>query len=185
MKNEQRTDVKVGGAFVATVGRMDASFELTGCTCSESQQKLPPPSLSHNLLFKKPNPYIISPFTRRAVPNMNTEELTKVVVKTLDDNKALEITELDVSSLTDVTDRMIICSATSTRHAKALADKIVRQSKECGVRPLGVEGEDQAEWILIDLYDVIVHIMLPEMRDFYSLEKLWSMAETARAQHED
>ena len=116
---------------------------------------------------------------------MNTEELAKVVVKTLDDNKAIEIKVLDVSELTNITDRMIICSATSTRHAKTLADKVVRQSKEFGLRPLGVEGEDQAEWILIDLQDVIVHIMLPETRDFYSLEKLWSMAETARAQNED
>ena len=116
---------------------------------------------------------------------MNTEELTKLVINVLDDHKAFQITELDVTELTDITDRMIICSATSKRHASTMADKVITQSKQQGVRPLGVEGEDQAEWILIDLQDVIVHIMLPEMREFYSLEKLWSIAETARAQNED
>ena len=110
---------------------------------------------------------------------MKSEQLAQLLVRTLDDHKALQITDLDVTPLTDITDHMIICSATSKRHANALADKVISQSKTNGIRPLGVEGEEKAEWILIDLQDVIIHIMLPEVRDFYSLEKLWSITEVA------
>ncbi|ACJ18746.1 ribosome silencing factor [Coxiella burnetii] len=116
---------------------------------------------------------------------MKSAELANLVINTLDEHKALQITDLDVTALTDLMDRMIVCSATSKRHASALADKVIRRAKENGIRPLGVEGEAEAEWILIDLYDVIVHIMLPEVRDFYSLEKLWSVTETARQQYEN
>ncbi|WP_423064186.1 ribosome silencing factor [Candidiatus Paracoxiella cheracis] len=114
---------------------------------------------------------------------MNTEKLAKLIIDTLEDHKALQITELDVTELTDIVDRMIICSATSKRHANALADNLIMKSKEAGIKPLGVEGEEESEWILIDLHDIIVHIMLPEIRDFYSLEKLWSMTEEARKQY--
>jgi len=113
----------------------------------------------------------------------NTTQFSKLVVKTLEDNKALQITELDVTELTDITDRMIICSATSTLHASSIADKLVTTSKQAGVKPLGVEGKEESEWILIDLQDIIVHIMLPEIRRFYSLEKLWSKTEEARKQY--
>ncbi|OGO95642.1 MAG: ribosome silencing factor [Coxiella sp. RIFCSPHIGHO2_12_FULL_44_14] len=111
---------------------------------------------------------------------MTTEQLAQWVTALLDTHKALQITELDVTSLTDITDRMILGSATSKRHAATLAEKIIMESKAQGTPPLGVEGEANAEWILIDLQDVIVHIMLPEIRDFYSLEKLWSMTKTVR-----
>lgn len=116
---------------------------------------------------------------------MNTEQLTELVIKTLDDQKALQITNLDITPLTDMADRMIICSATSRRHASAIAEKVIRHVKKAGLRPLGVEGEDTGEWILIDLQDIIVHVMLPEAREFYSLEKLWSMTETLRQANED
>ncbi len=116
---------------------------------------------------------------------MNTEELNQLIMSTLEDNKANDIKNIDVTSLTNVTDRMIICTATSTRHAAALAEKVVRTAKKNGVKPMSVEGEEQGEWILIDLLDIIVHIMLEETREFYSLEKLWSMTETARQQNEN
>lgn len=104
---------------------------------------------------------------------MKSQQLQKLICKTLDANKAVDITVLDVRKLTEVTDYMIICSGTSNRHTRALADKVVEQSKQNGVRPLGVEGEQAGEWILIDLVDVVIHIMLPAVRTFYNLEKLW------------
>ena len=111
---------------------------------------------------------------------MNTEQLAKLVVEVLDDHKALQITELDVTDLTDITDQMIVCSATSKPHACAIAEHLVTKAKAAGIQPLGVEGVKEGEWILVDLGDVVVHIMLPETREFYSLEKLWTMAETVR-----
>lgn len=100
--------------------------------------------------------------------------LTKLVLDTLDDNKAVNVAELDVSEMTDVFDTMVVCSATSSRHAKTLADKVIVAVKKNGHPPLSVQGDDLGEWVLIDLVDIVVHIMLPEVREFYSLERLWS-----------
>ena len=113
---------------------------------------------------------------------MNTAELLKLINTTLEDNKALDITELDVSSFTNSMDAMVVCTATSNRHAKSLAQKVTDASKESGVRPFGVEGDDFGEWILIDLSDIVVHIMLKEQRDFYNIEKLWAATEQSRQQ---
>lgn len=114
------------------------------------------------------------------VGNMNTAELLKLISETLEDNKALDVTEIDVTSLTGTIDAMVICTATSTRHAKSLANKITVAAKESGVNPFGVEGELYGEWILIDLSDVVVHIMLNEQREFYNLEKLWAITTESR-----
>lgn len=111
---------------------------------------------------------------------MITEELKKLVLDTLDDFKAVDVTEIDVRELTSVTDYMIICSSTSRRHAMTLAEHLVTNAKHNGVMPLGVEGEADGEWILVDLVDVVVHIMQPKAREFYSLEKLWTKAEESR-----
>lgn len=101
--------------------------------------------------------------------------LAELAVKHLDDNKAKHIVSLDVQGLSNVTDFMVVATATSGRHGKAMADKIWMASKEAGNTPLSMEGELQGEWILLDLGDVIVHIMLEEVRALYQLEKLWDM----------
>lgn len=101
------------------------------------------------------------------------EEVKDLVVKTLDDMKAVDLTVLDVRGKSSVTDYMVIVSGTSGRHVKAMANSVVVEAKKAGINPLGVEGESTSEWVLVDLVDVVVHIMLPETRDFYQLEKLW------------
>lgn len=106
---------------------------------------------------------------------MNSDSLTEVVVKALEDHKARDIRVIDVRRKTAITDIMVIASGTSSRHVKALADSVVTEAGAAGVKPLGMEGERDCEWVLVDLCDVVVHIMLPNARDFYSLEKLWSV----------
>ena len=105
---------------------------------------------------------------------MQTEKLEKLVIDALEDLKASNITVLDIHKMTSIADEMIICSARSTRHLKALADSLIEKAKAAGARPLSTAGEPQSGWILVDLNDIIVHIMLPETREFYNLEKLWS-----------
>jgi ribosome-associated protein len=113
---------------------------------------------------------------------MNTQELISVVTQALEDNKAHNISILDVSSLTDAMDNLIVCTATSTRHAVSLSQKVIEATKSAGTAPFGVEGAEYGEWILIDLSDIVVHIMLAEQRDFYNLEKLWAVTEESRKQ---
>lgn len=105
---------------------------------------------------------------------MQLEDLQKTVVDALNELKAQEIKVLDVRGVASFTDLMIVASGTSTRHVKAIADKVIEKCAQIGVKPLGVEGEREAEWVLVDLNDIIVHVMLPQTRDFYNLEKLWS-----------
>ena len=104
---------------------------------------------------------------------MKSEELTAVVLDALDDLKAVDVHVIDVRGKTSITDVMVIASGTSSRHVKSLANNVVVKAKENGVAPLGEEGEDVGEWALIDLGDVVVHVMQREIRDFYQLEKLW------------
>jgi ribosome-associated protein len=101
--------------------------------------------------------------------------LATVVTDALDDLKGQQITVLDVRHLTDVTDTMVVASGRSDRHVRALADTVVEKCREAGVRPIGVEGEKTGEWVLVDLGDVVVHLMLPRVREFYNLEKLWDL----------
>ncbi|MYL24231.1 ribosome silencing factor [Vreelandella massiliensis] len=105
---------------------------------------------------------------------MHIDTLKKLAIDALEELKARDITQLDVAKLTDVTDLMIIASGTSTRHVSALAQNLVEKAKAEGMQPRGVEGGSNADWVLVDLGDIIVHIMLPEARALYDLERLWA-----------
>ena len=104
---------------------------------------------------------------------MPNKTLTQIVVDALDALKAQDLCVLDVRELASFTDYMVIASGRSNRQVKALADNVVMAAKKAGIRPLGVEGMVQGEWVLVDLGDVVVHTMQPVTRDFYQLEKLW------------
>ena len=109
---------------------------------------------------------------------MNTDELTRLVLDALDDIKGQDLTVLDVRGQTDIADVMVVATGQSSRQVKALAANVVEQAKSAGQQPLGIEGEDEGDWVLVDLADVLVHVMLQEVRDLYDLEGLWSL--TAR-----
>ena len=116
---------------------------------------------------------------RRAV--QARPSLQSVVIGALADMKALEIKVLDVRGLTDVADLMVIASGTSDRHVRSVAQRVVEKTKEAGYRAHGVEGQRDSDWVLIDLNAVIVHVMLPRVREFYGLEKLWDIKVAKRA----
>jgi ribosome-associated protein len=101
--------------------------------------------------------------------------LVKTVVAALDDMKAVNVKVMDVRKVTDVADCMVLASGNSDRHVRSIADRVVERAKEAGFRPMGVEGERDGEWVLVDLNDVIVHVMLPRVREFYGLEALWEV----------
>jgi len=109
-----------------------------------------------------------------AVPS-GRPALAGVVQAALEDLKAQNVTVLDVRDLTDVADTIVVASGTSDRHVKSLARNVVDAARKAGYKTGGVEGEREGEWVLVDLHDVIVHVMLPRIREFYGLEKLWDM----------
>jgi ribosome-associated protein len=136
---------------------------------------------------------------KRKTPNSKTQDGTKTVAKSkparepkkpalktvvtdaLADMKALEVKLLDVRGLTDIADIMVIASGTSDRHVRSVAQRVVEKAKEAGFRPHGVEGQQDGDWVLIDLSEIIVHVMLPRVREFYGLEKLWDITAAKRA----
>ena len=104
---------------------------------------------------------------------MQPDEIRDAAVAALEDAKAQDIKVMDVTGLTDITDYMILATGTSSRHVKSVADKLVDAMKKLGRRPLGIEGTEDAEWVLVDVDDTIVHVMQADAREFYDLEKLW------------
>ena len=107
--------------------------------------------------------------------------LAQVVLDALADMKAVDVKALDVRGITDITDTMVVASGTSDRHVKSIADRVVQRCKEAGFRPYGIEGERDGEWVLLDLHDLVLHVMLPRVREFYALEKLWEGGAARRA----
>ncbi len=107
---------------------------------------------------------------------MQSATLKQVVDNALEDVKAQEITWMDVTRQTDFTDLMVVASGTSNRHVRAVVDRVLEHVNDSGVKPIGVEGLEDGEWILIDLADIVVHVMLPKAREFYDLERLWTVS---------
>ena len=112
---------------------------------------------------------------------MNTKKIIDLILSTLDDAKALDVIVFEVSKLTSISDYMIIASGRSSRQVNSMAEKVIETSKENDLKPLGTEGKKEGDWVLVDLGDIIVHIMHPDTREYYQLEKLWS-AETIEAE---
>jgi len=106
--------------------------------------------------------------------------IKEIALAALEDLKGKDIVSLDVSELSDVMDNLVICTGTSSRQVKSLADNVVEEGKKAGIRPIGVEGMAQGDWVLVDYGDLVVHVMLAEVRSFYDLEKLWSMTPNTR-----
>ena len=109
---------------------------------------------------------------------MELQELNQFINHCLDDMKAVDVVMLDVSKRSTITDTMFVATGNSTRHVKAIADNLSKEAKEAGIPPLGVEGDQGSDWVLVDMVDSIVHIMLAETRDFYNIEKLWGPTDT-------
>ena len=115
--------------------------------------------------------------TRLPDPPPAPDVLLGHVRAALEELKARESVEIDVRGKTSVCDYLVVASGTSSRHVKSIADEVVKHAKRLGVQPLGVEGEREAEWVLVDLGDVVVHVMLPRVREFYALERLWTVGD--------
>lgn len=106
---------------------------------------------------------------------MQTEKLIELVHNALEDMKAKDVVDLDVRERSTVTDYMVVASGTSKRHVGSVAEEVIIKAKEAGIMPLGSEGQGSADWVLVDLGDVVVHVMMPDARSFYDLERLWGV----------
>ncbi|MEK6746582.1 MAG: ribosome silencing factor [Pseudomonadota bacterium] len=110
------------------------------------------------------------------MPNLSSAKVEKIVIKTLDTNKAEKIVSIDLSGKSDIADRMVIASGLSSKHVGSLADYVVTALKHAGYTSVPTEGKESGDWVLVDAGDVIVHIFKPEVREHYNLEKMWSVA---------
>lgn len=116
----------------------------------------------------------------QVAPTDSLSRIVKVVEGALDEMKAVQVKVLDVRQLTDIADTLIIASGTSDRHVRSIAERVLEHAKKAGFRAMGVEGQRDGEWVLVDLQDVIVHIMLPRVREIYRLENLWDVSAARR-----
>lgn len=132
---------------------------------------------------RKPVAKVVKPATKAALKKTAAamadpvQRLRAEVLKALDELKARDVSELDVRGKTSIADYIIVASGTSSRHVKSVADEVARYAKKAGMPPLGVEGQREGEWVLVDLGDIVVHVMLPRVREFYGLERLWSFGD--------
>ncbi len=126
-------------------------------------------------------PKAVRPKRVKVTPELD-ERVREAILVRLDAMKANDLKVIDVRGKTSVTDCLVIVSGTSSRHVKSMGDEVITTAKKLGVMPLGVEGQRDAEWMLVDLGDTVVHLMLPKTREFYGLERLWSLTEESRSQ---
>ena len=117
---------------------------------------------------------------KSVAPAASKSDVVRVVEGALDEMKAVQVKVLDVRQLTDIADTLVIASGNSDRHVRSIAERVVEHAKKAGFRPMGVEGQRDGEWVLVDLQDVIVHIMLPRVRELYRLENLWDVSAARR-----
>jgi ribosome-associated protein len=129
---------------------------------------------------KSTNKKVATKSSASSKPRLVKSALVKVVEAALADMKAVNISILDVRGLTDIADTMVIASGNSDRHVKSIAERVGYEAKRAGFHAMGVEGERDGEWALVDLNDVIVHVMLPRVREFYRLESLWDISAARR-----
>lgn len=113
---------------------------------------------------------------------MQSEKTQQLAIDALNDLKGIDLVTLDIRTLTTLADTMIICTGRSTRHVKSLAESVVKKAKENQLKYIRTEGEREGEWIIVDLADVIVHVMSPNAREFYNLEDLWEPIKQLREQ---
>ena len=106
---------------------------------------------------------------------MTERRILALAMSVLEDMKAIDVLSIDVRELTSISDHMIFCTGTSNRHARSIIDRVVERMKEINMPILGIEGYESGQWVLIDLGDAILHVMLSEVREFYKLEDLWSI----------
>jgi len=107
--------------------------------------------------------------------SMNSQQVIDLAVQALEDMKGIDLIVIDIVGKSSIADAMIVVTGTSQRHVRSLAESVRLSAKEANHPPLGIEGADSSDWVLVDLGDVIVHVMTEEKREFYSLEKLWSV----------
>lgn len=141
------------------------------------------PAAAGNKAVRKPAAKKKAPVrakTAKASASKANAGVVRVVEGALDEMKAVQVKVLDVRKLTDIADTLIIASGNSDRHVRSIADRVVEHAKKAGFRPMGVEGQRDGEWVLVDLQDVIVHIMLPRVREMYRLENLWDVSAARR-----
>jgi ribosome-associated protein len=156
-----------------------ASVVKRAAAAAPAKAKTPAKAIVRKVAAKsavKAGPKLAAAKSVRARPT-----LKDVVLDALGDMKAVDIRALDVRGITDITDTMVVASGTSDRHVKSIADRVVQRCKEAGFRPYGMEGERDGEWVLLDLNDVVLHVMQPRIREFYALEKLWESSAAKRA----
>jgi ribosome-associated protein len=159
-------------ATASQTARKSRSASKASPAKSNKKKTAPAKSAAPKTAPKKPR-------TAKPVPAKSdpVEILRRQVLAALDELKAKDVHEIDVRGKTSIADILFIASGTSTRHVKSLADEVVKFVKKAGMMPLGVEGQREAEWVLVDLGDIIVHVMLPRIREFYGLERLWTVGD--------